>query len=75
MPLKALYERQGLLAIDGTTATAATLVASSAEFTFRDIDDTQRIRVDSSFQKLIEVLPFGEGLDFDRHAHPTQDLT
>jgi hypothetical protein len=53
MPLKALYERQSLLSIDGTTATAAALVTSGAEFTFRDIDDTQRIRIDSSFQKLI----------------------
>jgi dTDP-4-amino-4,6-dideoxygalactose transaminase len=56
------------------TATAAALVASGAEFTFRDIDDTQRIRVDSSFQNIIEVLPFGEGLDFDRQVFPTQNL-
>lgn len=56
------------------TATAAALVASGAEFTFRDIDETQRIRVDSSFQNIIEVLPFGEGLDFERHIFPTQNL-
>lgn len=56
------------------TATAAALVASGAEFTFRDIDDTQRIRVDSSFQNIIEVLPFGEGLNFDRQVFPTQNL-
>ena len=56
------------------TATAAALVASGANFTFRDIDDTQRIRIDSSFKNVIEVLPFGEGLDFDRHVHPTKNL-
>jgi dTDP-4-amino-4,6-dideoxygalactose transaminase len=56
------------------TATAAALVASGASFTFRDIDQTQRIRIDSGFKNIVEVLPFGEGLDFDRHIYPTQNL-
>lgn len=56
------------------TATAAALVASGAKFTFRDIDETQRIRIDSGFKNIVEVLPFGEGLDFDRHIYPTQNL-
>jgi dTDP-4-amino-4,6-dideoxygalactose transaminase len=56
------------------TATAAALVASGASFTFRDIDQTQRIRIDSGFKNIVEVLPFGEGLDFDRHIYTTQNL-
>lgn len=56
------------------TATAAALVASGASFKFRDIDATQRIRIDSGFKNIVEVLPFGEGLDFDRHIYPTQNL-
>ena len=59
---------------NATDAIEGALVASGAEFTFRDIDDTQRIRVDSSFQNIIEVLPFGEGLDFGRQVFPTQNL-
>ena len=56
------------------TATAAALVASGVDFTFRDIDGTQRIRIDSSFQNIVEVLPFGEGLNFDRYQYPTRNL-
>ena len=56
------------------TATAAALVASGVDFTFRDIDETQRIRIDSSFQNIVEVLPFGEGLNFDRYRYPTRNL-
>jgi dTDP-4-amino-4,6-dideoxygalactose transaminase len=56
------------------TATAAALSSSGVEFIFRDIDESQRIRIDSDFRNIIEVLPFGEGIELERYAIEVDNL-
>ncbi len=56
------------------TATAAALASSGVNFSFRDIDESQRIRIDSDFRNIIEVLPFGEGIEIERYSTEVDNL-
>jgi dTDP-4-amino-4,6-dideoxygalactose transaminase len=56
------------------TATAAALVSSGVNFCFRDIDESQRIRLDPNFRNIIEVLPFGESIELERYALEVDNL-
>jgi dTDP-4-amino-4,6-dideoxygalactose transaminase len=56
------------------TATAAALFSSGVDFSFRDIDENQRIRIDQDFRNIIEVLPFGEGIDLGRYENEVDNI-
>ena len=48
------------------TATPAAILGAGAELTFADVDDAWRVAPNYVSGNLIDVLPFGKGVDFDR---------
>lgn len=48
------------------TATPAAILGAGAELTFVDVDDEWRIAPNYVSGNLVDVLPFGKGVDFDR---------